>query len=1290
MIKKSDIQNIYSLSPMQEGMLYHYVKDGESGLYFEQLILTVRGEIDLEIFEKSFNKVIEKYDVLRTIFTFKKVTRPLQGVLKKREAEVYFRDISQMEDKVDFVHQFVEEEREKGFNLTRDLLVRVSILKLDSDYYKITWSFHHIILDGWCLGIIISDLVNFYTSIKQGEPLVVYLVQPYSDYIAWLSQQDKGKLLDYWATYLADYENSAIIPGSKIVSKKQYLQKRHEFTIPAETTAKIINIAHTNKITTSAVIHTIWGVLLQKYNNTEDIVFGSVVSGRSAEVLGIETMVGLFINTIPVRVQNAGHLSFTEMAKETFDKMIVSEKYGYVSLAEVQSKSILNQSLINHIVVFENYPMEDFLGQLDKKEEVGFIIEDFETIEQTNYDLVVIVVPGDKLEIELKYNSMIYDEEIIKRIEKHLLNIVEQITQKPDMIIEGINILDKTEENDLLYNFNDTKELYPDHKTIQQLFEEQVEDSPHLIALVEDNVEITYDELNKKANQLARVLRTKGVIKDDIVGIMMERSVELIIGIMGVLKAGRAYLPIDLDYPADRVNFLLEDSNAKVLLSKSAITSEIGYIGTVIDLTDAALYQGEDKNLSIVNTPNDLAYVIYTSGTTGRPKGVMIEHRSAVNYINWAAKMYLKGEKLDFPLYTSISFDLTITSIFIPLVTGNAVIIYTGKRSEILLEKIVNEDKVGIIKLTPTHCKLIRHIKKEPNNIKRLILGGENLETELAKDIFKNFGKKVEIYNEYGPTEATVGCMTYLYDYERDRGKSVSIGKPIDNVQIYILNHKLAPVGYEVIGEMYISGVGIARGYINKPELVADRFLDNPFISGQKMYKTGDMAKWLHNGTIEYIGRVDQQVKIRGYRIELEEISTRLHEHKEIKEAVVIAKYFSPDEQKLVAYVVANNDMNPKNLREYLSKELPEYMIPSYFIQLEKIPVTSNGKLEKDALPDVKNYSNNTDFVSPRNEIEDTLVTVWQEILGICKISIDDNFFLLGGTSINVIQMPARLQKYNLKFENIQVIFQYNTIRELSQHIRTAQTQDSKTNVGDWFLEERYYEQYGSDSYLHFNPGKDKKIFGFPGGLGFGFIFMGLANLLPNYSFYSFNFIKEEDRVKQYVNLINQAQPEGKLILVGYCSGGNIAFEVIHELEKHGRQVSDVILLDAFNLQEKTIITEAEFKELEDIFIEIVEKAPINVSHENMNKIVNDAIQHSVFHFSLGDMGRINANVHSIISENREEKQSEKEVFADLFSTITTKEFYSYQGYGVHDRMLFPGEVQKNADLVRKILEKIM
>ncbi|RNB58979.1 amino acid adenylation domain-containing protein [Brevibacillus gelatini] len=1040
MKKQENIAKIYPLTPLQEGMLFHAVKDSGSSAYCLQMSATIQGDFHLPLFEQSLNKLVENYEVLRTVFVYQNLQRPRQVVFKERKVTVPFENISHLPTKEQDEYIKAYTDQHHTFDLTKGSLMKAAIFQTGENKYRFVWAFHHIVVDGWSLGVLLHKLLTYYAALRKGEPLPREATKPYSDYIKWLDKQNKDEALTYWQNYLAGYDHQADFPKRKhLAEASRYEHIENMFTISSEKTQQLMQIANQHQATMSSVFQALWGILASKYKNTEDVVFGSVVSGRPPQIQGIESMVGLFINTIPTRVQTNKQQTFSELLQAVQKQALASAAYDYAPLYEIQSTNVLKQELIDHLVTFENYP-DNSMKHLEEALGFQFTVESGE--EQTSYDfnVVVALAPSNELYVKLSYNAAVYEPSFVNRVEGHLRTVIDQVIDNPQVKLSEIGIITEAEKQQLLVNYNDTAADYPRDKTIVELIAEQAARTPGKTAVVCGDDSLTYQELMERSAQLARALQARGIAKGSIVSIMAEHSLELVVAIMAVLQSGGAYLPIDPEYPLDRIQYLLDDSQTTILLTQSHLQQNIRFSGSILDLNDPALYTGDSSYLAPECQPDDLVYMIYTSGSTGNPKGAMITHQGLVNYIWWANKVYVQGEAVDFPLYSSISFDLTVTSIFTPLLSGNTIYVYKGADKVQLILDIIKDNKVGIIKLTPTHLKLIEEIDGRTSSIRRFIVGGENLPTKLAQRIYDNFGQDVRIFNEYGPTETVVGCMIYLYDPQKTTQESVPIGIPADNVQIYLLDASMQPVPVGSIGEMYIAGDGVAKGYFNRPELTAEKFIDNPFRPGTKMYRTGDLAKWLSDGNMEYVGRIDHQVKIRGHRIEMGEIETRLTQHESVKEAVVIAEKEESGQNVLYAYFVSEQELPVAELRAFLGSTLPSYMIPSYFIRLAEIPLTANGKVERKKLPKPDGaIVTGTAYVAPQNETEAKLAEIWQQVLGVSRVGVHDNFFDLGGHSLKAMSVIFQISKALEVDVPVKALFEHPTVSELAGFLKQSE-----------------------------------------------------------------------------------------------------------------------------------------------------------------------------------------------------------------------------------------------------------
>ncbi|MEM9918266.1 MAG: amino acid adenylation domain-containing protein [Bacteroidota bacterium] len=661
----------------------------------------------------------------------------------------------------------------------------------------------------------------------------------------------------------------------------------------------------------------------------------------------------------------------------------------------------------------------------------------------SKFDLSLEIFEEENIAYAFEYATALFKEETIEKLAGHFLNLLQEIVRHPNKEIKTLSLLDKDEYSSYVEAYNATEAIYPKNKSIHQVFEEQVARTPGSIAVEWGDVQLTYQQLNQKANALAIELRDRGLKPNEVVCILLSRSTDFLISVLGILKAGACFLPIDTNLPAKRIRFILEDSACKILLTKSEQPLAPPAQVYRIDMDQWMPNASPVNYLKSVTKADDLAYVIYTSGTTGRPKGVMISHRSLVNYIDYCCKTYVKGESADFPLFTSVSFDLTITSIFTPLASGHRILIYEDDPKAVLIEKIVADDRVDIIKLTPSHLRIIREcfLKNSHLNsrIKRFIIGGEALETALARQIYIGFNGKVELFNEYGPTEATVGCMIHKYQLE-DTTASVPIGFPIQNTAIYLLDQYLCPVPLGVKGEVYISGSGVARGYLFNDQLTTERFIDDPFVANRKMYKTGDVARRLPNSGLEFIERVDLQVKINGYRIELTEIEQQMLSHEQVSEALVSIEDHANGQKLLYAYYMCEPStdltIDQATLRHYLASRLPHYMMPVHFIKLDEIPLTINGKVNYSALPKPKADKARPEGTLPGGMVEAVSLEAWEEVFG-QKVNVTDNFFELGGDSIKAVQIASRLSEKGVGIV-VKDILTYQTIGQISKHAKIS------------------------------------------------------------------------------------------------------------------------------------------------------------------------------------------------------------------------------------------------------------
>jgi len=1026
-----EIASIYGLTPMQEGMLYHKLADEHSTGYVVQIRLGIKGQLQMEKVRDSLNLLAMKYDVLRTAFIYNKVSKPWQIVFREREIECQVIDLSGNPDPDNEVLKIQRADVRRGFHLEKGGLLRTTLMKKSENEHILLWSSHHIITDGWSLPLLFRDFLRYYQTLAAGTSLSALQetvrkekrdLAPYSEFIRWLEKQDKEAGLAYWENFLADYTEAAEIMPLGLGENTDEQVKEEVCPLDKSLTGQLQRLAGMLHVTMNTIVETAWGILLQKYNRNRDVVFGKVVSGRNAGIPGMEQSVGLFINTIPVRVKCEADTTVEDLLGQMQQQAVASMEYDYCSLAEVQSRSILGGNLIRTLFAFTNYDTEKSL----QPEHTGLAIEIESAREQTNYALSLSASLKDTLTLKLMYDPGIYGKAEIRTLLGRIAHLLQQMATNPQRKISELTVVDEEEWRLVTEIFNDSAADYPKGKTVVTLFEDQVERFPDHTALIWEDSKLTYAQLNEKANQLAHKLRDLGVGPDDRVAIVAQRSMEMMIGLLGIIKAGGAYVPIDPGYPENRIRYMLEDCRPKAILL-AGVRLPVRQDLPVIDLSDPAVYTGDTANPVHVNTPNDLMYIIYTSGTTGQPKGVMIEHEGVVNLREYFIRNHAISPSDVVLQFASVSFDATVSEISMSLLAGAQLCLCPEdvQKDVRLFEQYVEKHHVTLAILPPQYLAQV-----ESRTFRAVITAGSETNREL---VYANH-KHLKYSNDYGPTEVTVCATHWASDPALPVPERVPIGKPIENKQIYILNgNELCGVGMP--GELCIAGVGLARGYLNRPELTTEKFVRNPFGEG-RLYRSGDLARWLPDGNIEYLGRIDEQVKIRGFRVELGEIESVLRKLPQVKDAAVAVKEQNGD-KCICAYIVSDQTLQTGDIKDSLRKELPEFMVPAFIMQIERIPVTRNGKLDKRALPEPEATSGQT-YVAPRNKLEETIASVFADILGVARVGIEDNFFEMGGHSLRATRVINQIEVKTGVRLPLKTIFAAPTVRLLAKEVGQA------------------------------------------------------------------------------------------------------------------------------------------------------------------------------------------------------------------------------------------------------------
>ncbi|MFK0732732.1 MAG: amino acid adenylation domain-containing protein [Gloeotrichia echinulata GP01] len=1051
---KKHIEAIYPLSPMQQGMLFHSLYNSESQPYLAQIQLTIYGKIEAFAFEQAWERVIERHPALRTLFVWKNPKQPLQVVRKQVNLpwiNLDWRSFSP-ELQTQQLQAICESDRNQYFELDKAPLMRLTLIQMGDENYELIWTTHHILGDGWSSSIIFQEVLTFYQAIQQGEKLYLPPVRPYRDYIAWLQQQDLATAQTYWRQNLQGFTAPTPLVVDKIKGKSSHLSTTYNtqyFSLSAEATAKLKNFAQQHHLTLFTLMQAAWGILLSRYSGESDVVFGATVSGRPPALLGVESMVGLFVNTLPVRVKVTEKTEILPWLKQLQEQQIERDQYSYTPLVEIQGWSDIprGQPLFESFVVFENLPVDSESAVTPD----GWRIGKMENTVHADYPLTLVGIPGEELTLKITYASDRFEPDSITRMAGHFQTLLQGIVAEKDQKLTDLMLLTEPERHQLLVEWNQTYTKYPD-QCIHQLFEEQVQQTPDAVAVVFDNQQLTYEQLNIKANQLAHYLQTLGVGTEVLVGICVERSLEMVVGLLAILKAGGAYLPLDPEYPQDRLSFMLADTQISVLLTQEKLVNKLpDHTACVIclDTNWNIINQQTQQNPNTSIKADNLAYVMYTSGSTGQPKGVSIVHQGVVRLVKQTDYISFSAKEV-FLQVAPLSFDAATLEIWGCLLNSGKLVIFPAKNPSLdEIGLVIEQYKVTTLWLTSGLFNLMVDEKIDAlKPLRQLLAGGDILSVSHVQKFLQTVGN-CQLINGYGPTENTTLTSCYQIPTSLSLDVSVPIGRPIANTEVYILDQNLQPVPVGVPGELHIGGAGLARGYFNRTELTQEKFIPNPFEQSKarsvvsvakqsqksKLYKTGDLARYLPDGNIEFLGRIDNQVKIRGFRIELGEIESVLNKHPQINQTIVTVHGNNATEKFLAAYFIpiVGQTITPSELWKFLAQSLPEYMIPLAFVQMESFPLSPSGKVNRRSLPiptiDRSELSQN--YVAPNTPVQEVLADIWQEVLGVKQIGIDDNFFQLGGHSIKAIQLISQIrQTFELEL-TVRHLFNHPTIAEL-------------------------------------------------------------------------------------------------------------------------------------------------------------------------------------------------------------------------------------------------------------------
>lgn len=1027
-----------------------------SNAYNVPLTIHLIGKLDYVALQKSLNQIIDRHETLRTTFSEIKGT-PVQIIKSPFKLQLPIKDLTQLtsSDQTTQIQQLLQQENEETFNLEVDPPIRALLFQLGTAEHILQITLHHIASDGWSLTVLPKELSIIYTATLQNQPSPLpELPIQYADFAVWQKKYLKGETienqLNYWKQKLRDLRQLQLPTDHPRPPVQTFNGAGIPINIPADLTSKLRKLTQKQGATLFITLLAAFKVLLYRYSGQESIAVGSPIANRNRSE--IEGLIGFFVNSLIMHTDMGGKPSFTEVLNRV--KQTSLEAYSHQDIPfeklveELQPERSLSQNPLFQVmfVVQQEEILKPSLNMPNLEVELGWDrwMGDLITVRM---DLELHMWPaGDEIKGLCAYNRDLFEAETIQRMLLHYQNLLSAALEIPEQPINQLSLMTEPELDQILVKWNNTKTDYPTNKCIHQLFEEQVQKTPDAVAVVFEDKQLTYLELNSRANQLAHYLQSLGVKPEVLVGICLERSLFMIVGLLGILKAGGAYVPIDPTYPTERLSYLLEDAAVPVLLTSESVWSNLPSHKAQVVYLDSnwhTITAHSIENIQSGVTQENLAYTIYTSGSTGKPKGCMNTHAGIYNRLLWMQETYQLTAQDRILQKTPFSFDVSVWEFFWPLFAGATLVVASPeihKDREALIDLIIQQ-QITTIHFVPSMLSVFLQGSKieECSSLKRVICSGEALSYKLQEQFQEKL--KCELHNLYGPTEAAIDVTFWDCGTNKYPG-IVPIGRPIANTKLYILDKNNRPVPIGVPGELHIGGAGLARGYLNRPELTAEKFIPNPFDNNSKLYKTGDLTCYLPNGDIKYIGRVDHQVKIRGYRIETGEIEAIVSQYPDVKENLVIAQSDPTGGKRLVVYMVPKQESTQDTslipqVRQFLKQKLPEYMIPAAFVLLETFPLTPNGKINRRALPVPNDVSSglSTAYVMPQTETQRQIENIWREVLKVEKVGIYDNFFELGGHSLLLIQVHTKLQEIYGEKISIVTLFQYPNISDFSQYL---------------------------------------------------------------------------------------------------------------------------------------------------------------------------------------------------------------------------------------------------------------
>ncbi|MEM8530407.1 MAG: amino acid adenylation domain-containing protein, partial [Chloroflexota bacterium] len=1138
--------------------------------------LRLSGDLNVAAFEQALHTILQRHEILRT--TFAEVDeQPVQIVAPEPTTTLQLYDVSGFSGDTheSIVARLASEEAVCPFDLLRGPLLRVCLVRIERHEHVLLVTMHHIISDGWSCGVFFKELSTLYNAMAANKPTSLSALPiQYGDYAVWQQRELQGERLHqhmaYWKEQLANAETILKLPTDRPrPSVQTFRGAHHAFTLSPERAKQLQDIARREGCTLFMALLSLYTVLLARYSGQRDILVGSPMAGRDHAEL--EGLIGFFLNTLVLRTRFADNPTFQEVLRHTREMTLgafAHQELPFERLVdELKPERNLGYTpLFQVMFTLQNAPAAPLQLTGITSRSIGF---DF-NIAKVDLSLSMEET-ADGITGLFTYNTDLFDATTIERMAAHFHTLTDQFIANPAQSVYTTPLLTPDEQR-LLQGWNDTVTSERPGRCLHHLIEEQAERTPESIALVQSGQQLSYTALNQRANQLARVLQQRGVGPEVRVGICVERSFDMVVSVLAVLKAGGVYLPLDLDYPSARLAYILENAQPHLILTQQTLEARLpAFEGEKVCLDrDQELWSNEDgSNLPTTAAAENLAYIVHTSGSTGQPKGVLSTHRGATNYLAFLADRYaLSASDVALQIAT-LSFDASVRDLLGPLSVGAKVVLVEQQQAKdpaALLDTMRRQDVTCLLSVVPTLLRGMAEAAESPmhaSSISLMLLSGESLRSDDCHAAQTLFGTQVQLVNQYGPTECTMTSSYYRVDERALAQSAIPVGRPIDNAQIHILDEQLNPAPIGVYGEVYITSLGLARGYLNRPATTAVQFLPNSFSScpGTQLYRTGDVARYRADGTIELGGRIDHQIKIRGVRVELGEIEAVLNQHPAVQRAAVTYHQQGGNEGRLVAYLVAEAEApSISTLRAFLKDFLPDAMIPAAFVVLDAVPLTTNGKINRRALPAPEHASLDlgTAYVAPQTETEERLAQIWMEVLGIERVGIDDNFFDLGGDSFKSIRVVRKFGDSMRVFD----IFKHPTIRALAVALSQERT-DEHALLQE--LTPALSPQERTVSYVCF-----------PYGGGSAISYQPLARALPrSHSLYAValpghDFTREDEEPAPFHEVARACADEiqqtisGRLVIYGHCAGSAMAIEVARLLEADGVQVERVYLGGTF------------------------------------------------------------------------------------------------------------------------------